>query len=291
MTLPKINNMIYTKPFIIAEIGAVHAGSLDRAKYLIELAAQSGVDCIKFQKRNPIECVPLRFQNQPHPNPKFAYGNTYLEHRKNLELSIQQHFELKVCCENNGVDYSSSIWDLTSAKEIIDLHPKLIKIPSACNTNWDILNYIYNNFNGQIHLSLGMTSKYERSSIKNFLAENNRFQKTIVYHCTSIYPCPPERLFLNEIFSLTFYFEKVGFSNHNPEICTDIAAYALGATYFEHHFVDDKNFRHTDAAASLIQKEFIELKRSLMLINQALNDKPEGILPEEAIERNKLRAK
>ena len=96
-----------TKPNVVAEIGCVHAGSLDRAKDLVSLAKLCGADFVKTQKRCPIESVPKEMQNLPHPNERFSYGKTYLEHRENLELSIEQHVELKQHCESIGLKYSS----------------------------------------------------------------------------------------------------------------------------------------------------------------------------------------
>jgi sialic acid synthase len=68
-------------PYIIAELGCVHVGNMNRAKMLIELAAKTGVNCVKFQKRNPIESVPKAWHNTPHPNQIFAYGKTTLSYR------------------------------------------------------------------------------------------------------------------------------------------------------------------------------------------------------------------
>lgn len=277
------------KPIIIAEIGATHVGDISRAKMLIELASDAGANIVKFQKRNPIECIPIHLQNKPHPNPHFAWGNTYLEHRKNLEFTIQQHEELKKYCEDYGVEYSTSVWDMTSTKEVIDLNPKHIKIPSACNLNWSLIDYIYENFNEMIHISLGMTNKKERQSIILYILKNKLQSRTVVYHCTSIYPCPVEKLYLKEIESLSTILPLVGFSNHNPNIATDIPALAYGARYFERHFIDKRSFRHTDAQASLTRDDLIDMGRNLNDIWKGLQFKPAELVQEELKERDKLR--
>ncbi|MFW6129809.1 MAG: N-acetylneuraminate synthase family protein, partial [Atribacterota bacterium] len=95
---------------IIAEIGCTHVGKMDRAKKLIDLAINSGANYVKLQKRCPYESTPKHWWNKPHPNQKFAYGQTYIEHRKNLELNIDQHIKLKKYCESNGIGYSTSVW-------------------------------------------------------------------------------------------------------------------------------------------------------------------------------------
>jgi sialic acid synthase len=275
------------KPYVIAEVGCVHLGNMERATTLIDLAADAGADCVKFQKRNPIESVPLHLQNKPHENPEFAYGNTYLEHRQNLELDTTQHKELKEYCESKNVDYSTSVWDITSAKEIIQLNPKFIKVPSACNMSWDLLTLLFEEYDGDIHISLGMTDREDRETIDAFL----EIYKTriVVYHCTSAYPCPFEKLFLMEIPQLVKKYERVGFSNHGKGIASDIAALALGSWYFERHFVDDRTLAHTDAAASLEPQGLQKLVRDLHNIKNALGSKPMNLDPLELKQRTKLK--
>jgi len=250
-----------SKVTLIAEIGCSHAGDMQRAKKLIKLAKNSGADVAKFQKRNPIECVPEEWHNKPHPNKKFAYGTTYLEHRMNLELSLDQHYELKKYCEKIGIIYSTSVWDITSANEIITLNPQFIKIPSACNQNYNLINNLHCNYQGYVHISTGMLSKQELDELINVLYPHKN--RTVIYHCTSAYPCPFENLYIEEIKNLKIHFNSVGFSNHGYGIAADIAALAYGATYFERHFIDDRTFPHTDASASLESGGMARLSRDL----------------------------
>jgi len=114
-------------PIIIAEIGCNHKGDLNIAKEMILTAAQyCKVDIVKFQKRCNRELLSNEEYNAPHPHPENSYGSTYGEHREFLEFTAEQHAELKSYCEEMGVTYSTSVWDLTSAKEIATLNPKLI---------------------------------------------------------------------------------------------------------------------------------------------------------------------
>ena len=109
-----------------------------------------------FQKRNLTNLTLCRIIHVP----------TYGEHREFLEFNLDQHKDLKNYCAELDVEYSSSIWDVTSAKEIISLKPKMIKVPSAVNNNIELLEWIFNNYNGEIHISLGMTLKLKDSIIK-----------------------------------------------------------------------------------------------------------------------------
>ena len=133
--------MKYLKPEVIAEIGCNHRGEMNTAKELIRVAAiYCGADAVKFQKRCNRELLTTEQYNAPHPNPANSYGKTYGEHREYLEFTAEQHKELKEYCGQMGITYSTSVWDLTSAKEIAALEPAFIKIPSACNNHFKMLD-------------------------------------------------------------------------------------------------------------------------------------------------------
>ena len=123
-------------------------------------------DVVKFQKRNAKELLTEEQYNAPHPNPIHAYGKTYGEHREFLEFTPEQNKELMVCCEEFNITYSTSVWDLTSAKQMVALNPLLLKIPSACNLNFEMLGYLADNYDGEIHLSFGMTTKDEEEEVE-----------------------------------------------------------------------------------------------------------------------------
>ncbi|WP_375239676.1 N-acetylneuraminate synthase family protein, partial [Aurantibacter sp.] len=120
------------KPYVIAEIGCNHKGNMETAKELIKVSKIfCNVDAVKFQKRHNKELLTEEQYNAEHPNPINSYGDTYGAHREFLEFSVEQHQELKTFCEDLDVVYSTSVWDVTSAKEIASLNPEFIKIPSA----------------------------------------------------------------------------------------------------------------------------------------------------------------
>jgi N-acetylneuraminate synthase len=108
----------HSTPKIIAEIGCNHKGSMDTAKELISAAAIfCKADVVKLQKRTPRELLTDKQYQAPHPNPIHAYGATYGAHREFLEFGVEQHREIKGFCENLGIVYSTSVWDLTAATE------------------------------------------------------------------------------------------------------------------------------------------------------------------------------
>ncbi len=284
----------YKKPFIIAEIGCNHKGEMEIAKELIKVAKIfCKVDAVKFQKRNNKELLTEEQYNQPHPNPINSYGDTYGKHREYLEFDIDQHRELKAYCEEIGIVYSSSVWDLTSAKEIASLNPKFIKIPSACNNNDEMLIWLCQNYLGEIHVSTGMTTKEEIEDLVRLFKNYEKNNDLVLYNCTSGYPVPFEDVCLLDInFLINKYGDTVkhiGFSGHHLGIAVDIAAYTLGANIVERHYTIDRTWKGTDHAASLEPMGLRKLARDLNAVYKALDYKNQDILPIEQVQRNKLK--
>ncbi|HYH02374.1 MAG TPA: N-acetylneuraminate synthase family protein, partial [Bacillota bacterium] len=191
------------------------------------------------------------------------------------------------------VEYSTSVWDLTSTREIISLNPKFIKIPSACNLNFTMLGYLCDYFGGEIHVSLGMTTHAEEEEIVAFFVKHGRNRDLVIYSCTSGYPVAFEDICLLEISRLCQKFgdniKSIGFSGHHLGFAADIAALTLGATCFERHFTLDRTWKGTDHAASLEPDGMRRLARDLRNVSKALTYKKEEILDVEKAQRKKLK--
>ncbi|MCR5665520.1 MAG: N-acetylneuraminate synthase family protein [Eubacterium sp.] len=285
---------MYQKPYLIAEAGCNHKGDMEIARQLIETAAKTcHADAIKFQKRCPKELLTEEQYNAPHPNPANSYGDTYGAHREFLELTKEQHRQLKTWCEEYGITYSTSVWDLTSAKEIADLKPEFIKIPSACNTHFEMLGYLCDNYEGEIQLSFGMTTHEEEEKIVSFFEEKGRAKDLVLFNCTSGYPVPYKDVCLLEINRMRASYEDrvkaIGFSGHHINTAVDIAAYTLGADIIERHYTLDRTWKGTDHAASLEPDDMKRLKEELMSVHEALTYKNQEILPIEQVQRDKLK--
>jgi N-acetylneuraminate synthase len=279
---------------VIAEIGCNHKGEIDIAKEMIKVAKIfCEVDVIKLQKRNNKELLTEKQYNAPHPNPHNSYGKTYGEHREFLEFTIEQHNELKNYCDELNITYSTSVWDLTSAIEITSLNPELIKIPSACNNNYDMLSWLCKNYQGEIHVSMGMTTKDEIETVISFFKDKNRNKDLVVYACTSGYPVPFNDVALLEIKRLKDLYgnqvKDIGFSGHHLGIAIDVVAYALGANWIERHYTLDRTWKGTDHAASLEPSGLRKLVRDLKAVNLALKYKSDDILDIEKVQRQKLK--
>ena len=285
---------MYKKAYVIAEAGCNHMGQIEIAHELINVAAAfCHADAIKFQKRCPKELLTEDQYNAPHPNPVNSYGDTYGAHREFLEFDVDQHALLKKWCEEAGIVYSTSVWDLTSAKEIASLHPQFIKIPSACNTHFDMLQWLCDNYEGEIQLSFGMTTHDEEEKIVKLFENNGRAKDLILFNCTSGYPVPFKDICLLEIARMREQYEgrvrAIGFSGHHLGIAIDVAAYTLGATYIERHYTLDRTWKGTDHAASLEPDGIRKLVRNLNATHEALTYKEQEILPIEQIQRDKLK--
>lgn len=281
---------------VIAEIGCNHKGDMEIAKELIKVAKiYCNADVVKFQKRNNRELLTEEQYNAPHPNPANSYGDTYGAHREFLEFTADQHRELKKYCEELGIIYSTSVWDLTSAKEIASLNPELIKIPSACNNHYEMLGWLCEYYQGEIHVSTGMTSQEEIETLVKFFESKGRAKDVVLYACTSGYPVPFEDVCLLEITRLKELYgnrvKEIGFSGHHLGIAVDVAAYTLGATWVERHYTLDRTWKGTDHAASLEPEGLRRLVRDLKAVNKALTYKKEDVLDIEKVQREKLKYK
>lgn len=291
----EITDFLHTPdPKVIAEIGCNHKGNMEIAREMIMTASMfCKVDVVKFQKRTPKELLTPEQYNAPHPNPANAYGTTYGEHREFLELDVNQNRQLKAWCDEFGIQYSTSTWDLTSAKEITSINPSLIKIPSACNLHWEMLDYLCENYGGEIHLSFGMTKHEEEELIVSFFEQRERAKDLVVYSCTSGYPVTFEDICLYELLRIREKFahrvKSIGFSGHHLGIAADVAAITLGAEWVERHFTLDRTWKGTDHAASLEPDGMRKLSRDLHNVHKSLGFKKNQLLEVEEAQREKLK--
>jgi len=293
--LAGIHTVVYNEPKVIAEIGCNHRGELETAKELLTLAKEAGATVGKFQKRTPKELLTPEQYNAPHPAPHNSYGSTYGEHREFLELSVEDHRELQAHCKQIGLEYSCSVWDTSSAKDIVTLNPVLIKVGSPSNQHWEMQEVLRDQYSGEVHISTGMTTKEEIDKIVEFWEDGKGDAKNrvVLYNCTSGYPVPFEDVCMLDIRLLQQKYAHrvkcIGFSGHHLGIAIDVAAYALGAEWIERHFTKDRTWKGTDHAASLEPGGLSRLCRDLEATHKALAYKPSEILDLEKETRAKLK--
>ena len=289
---------------VIAEIGCNHKGDMEIARELIRVAAQvCKADVAKFQKRHNRELLTPEEYDRPHPVPGNAYGPSYGAHREALEFDLDQHRQLIAECAAQGIAYSTSVWDLTSAREMAELNPPLLKIPSATNQHFALQGHLCEHYGGEIHVSTGMSTAEEVGRIVAFYEERGRAGDLVIYACTSGYPVAFEEICLFEIGRLMDMYghrvKGIGFSGHHLGIAADVAALAVGKmkeaeghgrfTHIERHFTLDRTWKGTDHAASLEPDGLRRLCRDIRHVGRALAFKDQEILPVEQVQRDKLK--
>ena len=255
----------FKKPFLIAEIGINHNGSIKLAKKLIDLASKYEFDAVKFQKRNPDISVPEIYKNKVRPTP---WGDiTYLDYKKKIEFGYRQFKEIDRYCKKKKIKWFASAWDIESNDFLKRFNLKFNKVASAMLTNIALLNHIAKT-KRPTFISTGMSSlKNINKAISIFKKHKCKFY---LMHCVSTYPCPTERLNLQTIITLRKKFKcEVGYSGHESSISPTLMAYSLGANIIERHITLDRTMWGTDQSSSLSEPGINNLTTSLKKLYQA----------------------
>ena len=256
------------KPFLIAEIGINHNGSLSLAKKLIQLAADSGFDAVKFQKREPNISTPEDQKNKLRQTP---WGEmSYLEYKKKIEFGDKEFREINKFCKKKKITWFASAWDVPSQNFLKKYKLKYNKVASAMLTNIELIEKIADE-KKLTSISTGMSTLKDISkAIKIF---KNRKCRFVLMHCVSTYPCPIENLNLNLILTLKKKYKcEVGYSGHESSVSPSIIAYMLGARYIERHITLDRSMWGTDQAASLSENGMKNLSNILNKSSLVLGD-------------------
>jgi len=211
--------------FTIAEIGINHNGDLNIAKRLIDAAVQAGCDAVKFQKRTPELCVPTEQRDKLREIPWRLV--TYLEYRRRVVFGEDEYREIDRYCQERGILWFASYWDIPSVNFIEQFDPVYYKIPSAMLTDDELLRYI-NSKGRPMILSTGMSAMEEIRHAVSLLDQKRLF----IAHCTSSYPCKPEELNLRVIQTLQREFDcPIGYSGHEVGLQTTLDAVVFGAWF------------------------------------------------------------
>jgi N-acetylneuraminate synthase len=269
--------------FLIAEIGINHNGDLEIAKKLIDAAALSGCDAVKFQKRTPELCVPPEQRDLPRETPWGVM--TYQQYRARIELGEAEFSTIDKYCRERGILWFASCWDQPSVDFIERYQPVCHKIASACLTDDDLLRRL--NATGRpLILSTGMSTIEQIRHAVDLLDRNH----LLIAHSTSSYPCKPAELNLRMIETLRREFGRpVGYSGHEVGLQTSYAAVVLGACFLERHITLDRSMWGSDQAASVEPWGLMRLVRDIRTIEAALGDGKKQVYPSEQAALSKLR--
>ena len=260
------------KVLIIAEAGVNHNGSLEIAKRLIDEASFAGVDIIKFQTFKSENLVTKTAKQAEYQQKNIGKkGDSQFAMLKKLELSHENHIELIRYCDEKGIRFFSTAFDMDSIDYLHSLNLGLWKIPSGEITNYPYLKKIAT-YKEPVILSTGMCELADIEDAINALVANGVSKDIItVLHCNTEYPTPMKDVNLKAMLEIKEKFGvKIGYSDHTEGIEVPIAAVALGATVIEKHFTLDKNMEGPDHKASLEPSELRVMVRSIRNIEQAL---------------------
>lgn len=272
---------------IIAEAGVNHNGSIELAKQLIDAAADAGVDYVKFQTFKTENLVSKSAKMADYQKRNMSVGeNSQYSMLKKLELSPQQHYELVSYCNEKGINFFSTAFDLDSVDFLASLHLGLWKIPSGEITNYPYLRKIAS-YKEPVILSTGMSTFDEIADAISVLIKFGVSKEQItILHCNTEYPTPMNDVNLKAMHTIGEKFSvNVGYSDHTQGIEVPIAAVALGATVVEKHFTLDCTMDGPDHKASLEPQELKAMVTAIRNIEQALGNEEKKVSTSEG--RNK----
>ncbi|HEY5269021.1 MAG TPA: N-acetylneuraminate synthase family protein [Anaerolineales bacterium] len=268
--------------YVIAEIGINHNGDIETARKLIDVAAASGCDAVKFQKRT-IEVV-YSAEELAHPR-ESPFGTTNGDLKYGLEFGQEEYQEIDRYCRERKITWFASCWDEASVDFIAQFNVPCFKIASASLTDDDLLRHT--RAKGRpILLSTGMSSLEQVDHAVDLLGKKD----LIVLHTTSTYPAFYEELNLRVIPALKQrYGVPVGYSGHETGLSTTIASVALGACVVERHITLDRSMWGSDQAASVESQGFMRLVRDIRLVETAMGDGVKRVIEREVPIMKKLR--
>lgn len=245
----------YKKPFLIAEIGINHNGSIKIAKKIIDLAKKYNFDAVKFQKRNPNISVPAKLKDTMRSSP-WGYIS-YLEYKKKIEFGEKEYKIIDKYCKKKKILWFASPWDIDSVKFLKKFKSKFNKIASAMLTNINLLEEVAKE-KKYTFISVGMSK--EKDILKAIQVFNKFKCKFSLMYSVSSYPADEEDLNLLSIRYLKKKYKcEVGYSGHERTVSPTIMAYLLGSNVIERHITLDRAMWGTDQAASLSEDGIINL--------------------------------
>lgn len=257
---------------IIAEAGVNHNGSLELAKQLIDRAVEAGVDIIKFQTFKSEKLVSKAAKQAEYQQRNIGKKDEgQLAMLKKLELSQADHEELIAYCNEKGIRFFSTAFDMDSIDYLHSLNMGLWKIPSGEITNYPYLRTIAQ-YQEPVILSTGMCELTDIEAALNVLLQFGvKKEQITILHCNTEYPTPFADVNLKAMLEIGEKFDvQIGYSDHTKGIEVPIAAVALGATVIEKHFTLDKNMEGPDHKASLEPDELKAMVSAIRNIEQAL---------------------
>jgi len=272
---------------IIAEAGVNHNGSQKLARELIQVAAEAGADLIKFQTFAADRLVTGSAKKADYQLVTTEAEESQHEMIRKLELSREAHEELIEYCQQCGIGFFSTGFDIQSVSLLAELGLDRFKIPSGEITNLPYLQHL-GSYGKPIILSTGMAKLGEiEAALEVLEASGTAREKVTVLHCNTEYPTPMEDVNLRAMCAIRDALGvQVGYSDHTLGIEVPVAAVALGATVIEKHFTLDRNLPGPDHSASLEPAELKAMVQAIRNIELALSG--DGLKRPSPSEKNNI---
>ena len=269
---------------VVAEAGVNHNGDINLAHKLIDVAAEAGADIVKFQTFHAESVISACAPKAAYQQKTTEADESQLDMVRKLELPEEDFVALKKHCDERGIVFWSTAFDLASVDFLHNLVLKLWKIPSGEITNLPYLRKI-GQYQDEIVLSTGMATLGDIETALSILEHAGTQRKSIMLlHCTTEYPALLEDVNLHAMQTVRNAFpgiRGVGYSDHTEGIEIALAAVAMGAQFIEKHFTLDKQMEGPDHKASLDPQELTALVTGVRHVCTALGD---GIKKPTAIE-------
>ena len=261
------------RTLIIAEAGVNHNGDMKIARALIDAAAGSGADIVKFQSFTVERLVTGSALKADYQTINTGSNESQYLMLQRLELSEKMHEELITYASKRNIEFFSTAFDLQSLDYLMSLGMQRIKIPSGEITNLPYLRRV-GGFGKQVILSTGMSNMADIEAALDILESSGTPRsQIIVLHCNTEYPAPMNEVNLRAMQSIAQAFGvQVGFSDHTKGVEIAIAAVALGACVIEKHLTLDRNMPGPDHLASIEPDELARMISSIRNVETAMGD-------------------
>jgi N,N'-diacetyllegionaminate synthase len=259
--------------FIIAEAGVNHNADLELAFKLVDAAVWAGADAVKFQTAIPEMVVTGYAQKAEYQRNTSAADESQLAMIKSLLFPLETHRAIKQYCEEKGIIFFSTAFDLESLAFLEELVQPYHKVPSGEITNLLYLKQI-GEYGKPILLSTGMATLGEIEAALDVLEQSGTPRSLVtVLHCNTEYPTPMADVNLQAMLTIREAFGvEIGYSDHTLGIEVPIAAVALGARVIEKHLTLDRSLPGPDHKASLEPADFKAMVDAIRNIEQAIGD-------------------
>lgn len=259
------------KTLIIAEAGVNHNGNFEIAKQLVDKAVEAGADIVKFQTCKAENVISRYADKAEYQKVTTGEADSQLEMVRKLMLTYEEYGKLKEYCDEKGITFLSTAFDLPSVDYLHSIGMKMWKIPSGEITNLPLLIKI-----AQLHepiiMSTGMSELSEVGDAVKVLKENGVGDITLL-HCTTEYPAPYADVNLKAMETMKEAFGlPVGYSDHTKGLEIPIAAVARGACVIEKHFTLSREMEGPDHKASIEPDELKQMVSSIRNVEAAIGD-------------------